>query len=243
MSVDTAKPFVRLTKASELDALVTIQRRAFIEDPEFNYFGSPLSDDVDSPGKQDLETFFRFLTKACLRCGARITVAVVPEASGEKICASTIWMPPDKRISLVKVGALVTSGVFSVIKGWKFNGLMRVGVEYGAVSEKALKEAYAAKGVKQSPDTSWYLQLACTDPNEQGKGYMSMLMRDLFAHASARICTLEATTAKSRDRYAHFGFELFKEVRMGAGKVNKDGLPAKGKEAEGVPIYSMVKWE
>ncbi|KZT21802.1 hypothetical protein NEOLEDRAFT_1120748 [Neolentinus lepideus HHB14362 ss-1] len=253
MSENGIKPYVRLVKSSELDVLATIQRRAFIDDPECNYFGSvdqPLSDEVDSPGKQHLETFFRFLTKACLRCGARITVAVVPssesagEDSEEKICASTIWMPPNKRISLGSVWALVRSGVFATVKGWGLNGLIRVGVEYGEVSGRALKEAYATRGLKkQSPDSSWYLQLACTDPHEQGKGYMSLLCREAFAHAPSSIFTLEATTSHSRDRYTHFGFELFKEVRMGVNKVNKDGLPAKGKEAEGVPIYSMVKWE
>lgn len=239
------KPYVRLVKTSELDRLAVVQRRAFLRDPEFNYFGSvktPLSQEVDGAEKRHLEVFFKFLNKACLKCGARITVAVAPTEAGEVICASTTWLPPRNRISLGRTWVLLRSGLFQTLKAWGLNGLLRVGIEYGDVSEKALKEAFAAKGIKESPNTSWYLQLACTDPDMQGQGYMSLLCREAFEFAPSSTFTLEATTVHSRERYAHFGFELFKELRLGKGKVNKDGLPAKGPDAEGVPVYSMVKW-
>jgi len=37
---------------------------------------------------------------------------------------------------------------------------------------------------------------------------MSKLVREAFAHSPEGIFTLEATTSKSRDQYAHLGFEV-----------------------------------
>jgi hypothetical protein len=40
------------------------------------------------------------------------------------------------------------------------------------------------------------------------EGLMSKLIREAFAHSPEGIFTLEATTSKSRDQYAHLGFEV-----------------------------------
>lgn len=40
-------------------------------------------------------------------------------------------------------------------------------------------------------------------------GHLSLLTREAFKHASPNaVFTLEATTAKSRDRYIHLGYEV-----------------------------------
>ncbi|TFK50596.1 hypothetical protein OE88DRAFT_1736106 [Heliocybe sulcata] len=243
----TNKPYVRLLKTSEIASVVTVNRKAFINDPLFNYFGSikaPLSNDIDSTERRNLETFLKFLTKVSLRCGGRSTVVAAPNPDGsERICAATVWMPPHKRVTLMKLWAIFRSGAGGIEKAWGPKGIMRMAVEFPDTSHAAQKEAFKAKGIRKHPDSSWYLLLACTDPDEQGKGYLSMLVREGFAHAPGAIFTLEASTVNSRDRYAHLGFELHKSIKLGAGKCDESGYVAKGPDADGVTAYAMIKWK
>lgn len=46
----------------------------------------------------------------------------------------------------------------------------RIGFEYLDLSHEGMLAGYKAKGVKESPDASWYLQLVWTDPTYQGQG-------------------------------------------------------------------------
>lgn len=83
-------------------------------------------------------------------------------------------------------------------------------------------------------------------------------MREAYAHSPSTVFTLEATTAKSRDRYQHLGFEvrcprktynpdvsiahiqLLAPIKLGVGKVNAEGLSSSGEDAVGVECYSMA---
>ena len=89
-------------------------------------------------------------------------------------------------------------------------------------------------------------------------GYLSVLMQEAFDNISHEVpFVLEATTAKSRDRYLHMGFEvrahppnlrnwylrldsvqLFSPFRIGVKNVDEDGLTTRG--GPGVEVYSMV---
>ena len=93
-----------------------------------------------------------------------------------------------------------------------------------------MRSIFREKGFKMSPDDSWCLQMIFTDPEYQGKGnsfcdlltsrnnteifyalwegMMSQLIREAFAHSPEGVFTLEASNAKSRDQYAHLGFEV-----------------------------------
>ncbi|KAI0255827.1 hypothetical protein BJV78DRAFT_1173664 [Lactifluus subvellereus] len=93
-------------------------------------------------------------------------------------------------------------------------------------------------------------------------GYCSLLMRDGFKRASGKPVHLEASTPRSRDIYAHLGFEVGqyfvpgenvtltlvilpvnKEHRFGVGSVDEMGVRAKGAAAVGFPAFIMTKWE
>ncbi|KAL0569792.1 hypothetical protein V5O48_012171 [Marasmius crinis-equi] len=76
-----------------------------------------------------------------------------------------------------------------------------------------------------------------------GARYMSMLLREGFAHAQGATFTLEATTPGSRDVYQHFGFEVVREVIVAKGKVDTKGVlaPKDSAAATGFPIYPMIK--
>lgn len=50
---------------------------------------------------------------------------------------------------------------------------------------------------------------------------------------------LESTSPRSRDVYAHLGFETLEEITVGRGKVDGDG---RGKDGgEGVLLWAMMK--
>lgn len=109
------------------------------------------------------------------------------------------------------------------------------------------------------PDAS----LPCSLP--PAIGYLSLLVREAFAHTPNATFVLEATTEKSRDRYSHFGFQVgaaikdhnahdrFPDPRLrhllqlerpivfGKGEFDSNGYRAKGESAEGFQIYAMVK--
>ncbi|KIM42276.1 hypothetical protein M413DRAFT_444707 [Hebeloma cylindrosporum] len=105
-----------------------------------------------------------------------------------------------------------------------------------------MHKLFKNKGIKKSPDDSWYLQMIFTDPGYQGKGLMSKLVREAFAHSPEGIFTLEATTPKSRDQYAHLGFELPTPIKFGRGKADGRGVTASGDDANGLEIWAMAKY-
>lgn len=71
---------------------------------------------------------------------------------------------------------------------------------------------------------------------------MSRLVREHYRLYPEDIITIEATTPKVRDQYAHLGFEILQdEFMLGGGKIGRDGLPKKGDEATGTPVYPMIK--
>jgi hypothetical protein len=50
---------------------------------------------------------------------------------------------------------------------------------------------------------------------------------------------LESTSPRSRDVYAHLGFDMLEEITVGKGKVDAEG---RGKEGgEGVVLWAMMK--
>ncbi|PPR06494.1 hypothetical protein CVT26_004582 [Gymnopilus dilepis] len=236
---DHVEPHIRLATPLDFDELADVALRAFIEDPVMNYFGSVkkiLEIDTDVKESADRRQFYVFLLRACHYVGGRITVAVdKPEgAAKERVLAAALWLPPRKRLAAWMLPTMLKSGMFSVLKGWGWTGFVES-------VEKTMHHIFKSKGVKTSPDDSWYLQLAFSDPPQQGKGFMSRLVREQFAHAPDDIYTLEATTAKSRDQYAHFGFGDTTAVPLGKGKVDSRGVATVGELATGIECWAMVK--
>ncbi|KAI0305919.1 hypothetical protein B0F90DRAFT_1694508 [Multifurca ochricompacta] len=113
--------------------------------------------------------------------------------------------------------------------------------EYTPTAEKIVDEVFASRGLKRLD--SWHLLMIAIDPEYEGKGYSTLLMRDGFNRAGGGPVYLEATTPRSRDIYAHLGFELNKVHRFGVESVDEMGIVTKGEAAVGVPIFVMTKWE
>ncbi|KAF5364463.1 hypothetical protein D9758_010704 [Tetrapyrgos nigripes] len=79
-------------------------------------------------------------------------------------------------------------GLLGVVRDWGA-GVLDCISEMIQSSETVFEEAYKDRKIGGSPDDSWYLQLAGTDPEYQGKD------------------DLEAITPRSRDVYQRFNFE------------------------------------
>ncbi|KAF8993275.1 hypothetical protein BDQ17DRAFT_1546102 [Cyathus striatus] len=204
-----------------------MMQRAFIVDPIQNYFARldklVTSNLQNSTHCRNLERFFSFMVNLCWMSGARITVVVSPQvdpqksSSEERIVSCCIWRLP-KQPTKDDILTLVRAGLLPVFWGWGPRSGQREG----------------------TADDHWYLQLAGTEPEYQGQGMLSLLMREAFAHAPSSIFTLEASTTTSKDKYSHFGFVLVEEVTIAKGEVSADGIICKP-NGTGFVIYPMIK--
>ncbi|KAA1477793.1 hypothetical protein DENSPDRAFT_933926 [Dentipellis sp. KUC8613] len=241
------EPYIRLATPADLEALAELATAAFIDDAVLYYWGgiqSPLVNDPSLPARQHFHAFQRHTNLDCFAAGSRTTVVAVPSPSGsgagEEIIAMTIFLPPRQRMcKTIEEG--MRSGIMDVVVGWGESWLQRLG-GYMDVSVRSLEDAFRAKGVRETPLDVWYLQVACVHPQHQRKGYLTKLVREMYAFAPNSIMTLDSTSAKSKAVYEKLGFEVVKHITSGEGSVNEKGLPAEGEEAKGVSGYSMVKW-
>ncbi|KAF8164674.1 hypothetical protein BJ912DRAFT_934828 [Pholiota molesta] len=183
------KLYVRLATQEDVEDIVDVIHRAFMHDPVLNYFGSVkklLDETVDTKECSHRRIFLKFLLVACFLVGGRITVIVDPNIQTTqqgKIVAASFWLPPGKRLAIWMVPTLVRAGVFSVVKNWGVRSLL------------LLHHLFTRKGADISVDDTWYLQMVGTDPEYQGRGLLSLLVRDAFAYDPQATFTLEATSA------------------------------------------------
>jgi len=199
-----------------------------------------------------------------------IIVVVVEKAEGgggenimreteERIVGGALWLPPGTSINPSPL-TFVRTSPWKAIWGWVLGGLkvrasldmprryscrksyvQRMSLDYAPKTEKTIHQAFAARKLKQLE--SWHLFEIAIDPTCEGKGYASMLLRDGFKRASGKPVHVESSTPRSRDIYAHMGFELNRELRFGVGSANDMGIAAKGEAAVGLPVFIMTKWE
>jgi len=82
-----------------------------------------------------------------------------------------------------------------------------------------------------------------TDPDYQGKGFFSLLLRETYAHAGPDATFTVESSGVARAHYIHLGFEQQDSIWVGVGKVCETGLPPSGaEEATGFESYPMVNW-
>ncbi|KAF9446848.1 hypothetical protein P691DRAFT_803343 [Macrolepiota fuliginosa MF-IS2] len=230
----------------DFDRITDIVAEAFIHDPVFNYFASLrelIPKDQDTREKKNLHKWARFMLRLCVAARGRVTVIVEKQDSApDRIVGMAQWLPPNKRLALWHVRTMFKAGIVGMIKRWGVEGLLRCGFEWLDGTHNAMVKVFREREMKsKDPDATWYLQLIAVAPECQGKGYMSKLIQEGYNNAPDEIFTLEATTAASRDKYAHLGFEAVSTLTLGNGKSDAQGLSSKGKSATGVEAYLMVK--
>ncbi|KAF5368608.1 hypothetical protein D9758_002200 [Tetrapyrgos nigripes] len=213
-----------------------------------------------------------FMLKTALLSGGRVVVATTMERelsdeksklkNGATIAGIAYWWPPRKRLPAYNIPLLLRCGVWKALKGWGLTVVKRAGIEYSGLNEKTHGTAFRDYNKKHNgegkkalkPDDSWYLNMVMTVKEFEGQGVLSKLIRECYEHArKTKLApfTLEASSERSRDRYAHLGFEP--RTIMGVGKVDRNGLTVKknngedveglSRQAEGVEYYCMVNWD
>jgi len=172
-----------------------------------------------------------------------IVVVVEKEGEGgegEKIVGGALWLRPGSSMDPSPL-TFIRISPWRALWNWGLGTLKKSLFDYAPTVDKIFDETFAERKLK--PLDSWHLFEIAVDPTCEGKGYCSLLLRDGLQRAAGKPVILEATTPRSRDIYAHFGFELNKEHRFGVGSVDEMGVVAKGETAVGLPIFIMTKWE
>lgn len=258
--------YVRPAEPKDYDEAAWAMTRPFVRDPAVNWYGcvkEMFDEDVDartiSPHTlntlpkeakhvvQKLYTFQRALLEATVLAGGLVTVAVIPEPAGdgeqtprEVIAAVTLWLKPGQSMDF-SVMTTIRSGLWKLFFTWGLTSVRRLQKEFGPAVERSLEKTFAAHNMDRWD--SWHLLQTCVDPQYEGKGLCGLMMRDGFERSNPKPVHLESTTAKSRDIYAHYGFEIDEEHQFGQGAVDARGVAAKGSAATGYPEWVMTKWK
>jgi len=250
--------YVREAKPSEFPALAAVYTRAFARDPMMNWLGRVRAlvpadhkgdDDEDARVRRTLAgvRHFQFVLVKMAKFLGPIVVVVEKGGKGEgegeeqeRIVGGALWMKPGEKINPSPL-RLIRVSPWKSIRSWGFGVLKRSMFDFTPKADKMHNRAFAARGMKRLD--SWRLLEIAIDPTCEGKGYCSLLMRDGFQRASAKPVYLESSTPRSRDIYAHLGFEVDNEHRFGVGSVDEMGIAAKGDAAVGWPCSIMTKWE
>ncbi|KAJ7368989.1 hypothetical protein DFH08DRAFT_37258 [Mycena albidolilacea] len=241
-SESSSAAYVRIATVEDLDELAAMKQRAFISSRPQNFLAgatSPLTTDPTHAKRRAHQTeYLKFVIRRSWSMSARITVVILP-GKPDKIVGAAIWGPPGQTTAPPMSSAL-EMGLSSVIANWGIGFLTRQS-EFVQSTEHVLAEAHAERKLPGSPEDAWHLQLAAVDSEFQGKGYMSMLLREGLEHAPGAVFTLEANSPQSRDVYGRYGFEVVREVIVGKGKVDGLAVVASGDAATGFTMYPMIK--
>ncbi|KAI0272705.1 hypothetical protein BC834DRAFT_858044 [Gloeopeniophorella convolvens] len=242
--------YVRPIKPNEVQALADVWTRAFARDPSMNWFGGvralvPHHSASDAGSRRTLAGLGHFqltiLKMGCLTGTITVLVERTGEGEGEeRVVGGAMWLPPGTSMDPTPL-TFVRISPWRAVWAWGLGGMKRMLLDFTPGVEKTLKELCKARERKLAD--GWQLFEIAVDPEHEGKGYCSMLMRDGFERAAGAAVHLEATTPKSRDIYAHLGFEIGKEQRFGVGSVDEMGVVARGEAAVGWPVWVMSKWE
>jgi ribosomal protein S18 acetylase RimI-like enzyme len=181
---------VRLATAADAEPLSQMLARAFAGDP----LTSHLLPNLVTRGEK-LPRMFKLLFKLGLPYNACYVT------SGCE--AATLWRPPN--------------GWHVHLKDYIINApeLLRIfgGNVFGVMSTMDRVEKL------HPPKPHWYLQTIGTDPGKQGKGFGSLILRDMLARADAAQmpCYLESSKDTNIPIYKSFGFAVTGEIKIPGG--------------------------
>ena len=98
---------------------------------------------------------------------------------------------------------------WKVIRSGAIGLLFKVGITY-ARQQLALQNLFTEKEKINAPFPHWYLVPLGVDPQYQGNGYASKLLRPTLAWLDTEQlpCYLETELEKNVEIYEHFGFEI-----------------------------------
>lgn len=123
-------------------------------------------------------------------------------APSEKPEAVAMWLPSEY--------ALMDPGLMKKAPGAEFHA--QAGPE-AAARLRSIHEFNAARHEKNAPFKHWYLSFIGVDPDCQGKGLASRLIKPMLARLDAdnMPCYLETQTEENVMLYKHYGFGLLEQ--------------------------------
>jgi len=183
----------RLDK-NDADRVGEVLGRAFYNDPLMLY---AYPDGECS--EEDLSWFFITAVKYCLKYGE----AYAPTAEIE---GAALWLSSDKcPITLWRM--LRVASLWSM-----FKAMRRIG--FGRMKRMANIGGFLDKAHKRlAPSEHCYLQTLGVDPEHQGNGYASKLLRPMFDRLDEERmpCYLDTLTEKNAQMYEHLGFKVLEK--------------------------------
>jgi ribosomal protein S18 acetylase RimI-like enzyme len=183
---------VRISKAQEIRASETLTY-AFRDYPLYTYV---------IPSKFDRDQKLRILLGFMIRFGISYGEAYATSPNMEGVA---IWFPSDK--AEISIWKAIRVGGLSLIHDFLTSGR-------DFVPKLLAYNEYASKiHNRHAPFPHLYLNLLGVDPNYQGRGYASALIKPMLTRIDGEHlpCFLETHNERSVPIYKHFGFKIVEE--------------------------------
>ena len=184
----------RLDK-TDVDRAAEALGRAFTDDP-LTLFAFP--DGVPDDGV--MFNFFKVPVKYTLKYGE----AYAPSSEIEGVA---LWLPSG-RSAMTFWRMLRIMSLWSMLK-------MKRRIGFGRMKRMASIGGFLDKAHKRlAPSEHCYLQTLGVDPDHQGNGYASKLLRPMFARLDEQRmpCYLDTLTEKNAAMYEHLGFKVLEKM-------------------------------
>ena len=191
---DSLNGLYRLQKG-DMDRVAEVQGRAFYDDPLTLHAYSDGSREID-----DMRYFVQFP----IRYGLRYGEGYAPTSEIEGVA---LWLP-SKKYPMTFWRILRSASLWAMFKMMRKIGSSRL--KRVAYIGKHLDEAHE----RLAPFEHVYLQMLGVDPEHQGKGYASKLLRPMFERLDERKmpCYLDTLTEKNAVMYEHLGFKILEVI-------------------------------
>ncbi len=180
---------------TDIDRATEMLARAFYDDPLTLYAYSDGGRESDS-----LLYFFQFPLKYCLRYGE----GYAPTSEVEGVA---LWLPSNK-YPITFWRTLRTASLWFMFKTIRKigSGRLKRMAYIGSQIDKAHK--------RLAPFAHRYLSILGVDPEHQGQGYASKLLKPIFARLDEEgvPCYLDTLTEKNVCIYEHLGFKVLEKI-------------------------------
>jgi len=204
---DDLNNLYRLRKA-DIKPAAALLAKAFHDYPLSAYFFP------DESGRRRKQSFmFQSLVRQGVSCGEVY-------ATSTRLEGVAVWFRSD-----IKHGAFWSNLLNGIFLFPAILGLETVS------RQKAYGEYATSVRKRRAPFPHWHLQLLGIDPQYQGKGYASMLLKPMFARLSeeGQPCFLETQAEKNVALYEHLGFRVVEVGAVPGGSVKSWAMLRDGK--------------
>ena len=183
---------IRLNR-SQAEPAITVLSRAFQNDPSAHCYYKN-----ESVRKKITRYFLSFIVYSGIRYGEAYTTS--PNLEGV-----AVWLSSD--VYPLTYWKFLRSVPVSVISGFS---------RYGGYKMRSLGEHVDAVHERLAPFRHWFLQAIGVDPQFQGKGYASQLLKPMLDRIDEEglPCYLETLYEVNVPLYEHFGFRVIDESRI-----------------------------